>query len=138
MQQIILSKEEYQLLFDSRDNSWYIKEKDSNVENNLSLNKNLTGFLKVLYEDPQVVYSSIIEFSKKNDLDSKVLDSFPIKSCIIFCIKNDMIFWLDLSSKWIEYFPVDVELKGAIESVIKNTKITQALRHKLLKAINRK
>ncbi|MBL0304650.1 MAG: hypothetical protein IPQ25_01100 [Chitinophagaceae bacterium] len=123
------------LYYDVNKEKWYIKNKAKIIDYDLSLSDNLSSFLQIFYEDPSSFFSNLPEKAKGKDISEKALESLPFKTSIIFCIRNKMFFWLELSLKWLEYINVDDELEKELKIVVADPKFPQNIRHKLRKLL---
>ena len=137
MQYKLFENANFLLHYDVIFQKWYIKNKLQGDECDLSLTDNLSCFLQVFYEDPQIFLTDLLKKAKEENLDERIIGTLPFKKSIIFCIENTMFFWLELSLQWFEFISVDNELKKAIETVITDLKSPQNIRHRLRKIITK-
>lgn len=126
------------LYYDAAKEKWYIKNKTNNIDYDLSLSENLSSFLQIFYEDPSSFFSELSKKVEKEGINEKVIEALPFKESVIFCIENNMLFWLELSLKWLEYMKIDEELEKSIKTIINNPKYPQSIRHQIRKLVNSK
>ena len=135
MQYKFFETAEILLYYDTTQRKWYIKNNITDNDCDLSLTDNLSCFLQLFYEDPSTFFTSLSKKAKEKNIKEEILNALPFKECIIFCIKNKMFFWLELSLKWLEFINIDDELRKAMETVVTDSKSPQNVRHKLRKVI---
>lgn len=123
------------LYFDTIQEKWYIKNNVNGIDYDLSLANNLSSFLQILYEQPVSFFNDVLRVAKEKNVSENFLDTLPFKTSIIFCIKNKMFFWIELSLKWLPFITIDDELKKAIKIVVEDSKSPQKIRHRLMKVI---
>jgi len=138
MQHKFFENAEIFLYYDATKEKWYIKNHVKGNDYDLSRTDNLSSFFQIFYEDPSTFFTNLSEIAKEKNINEKVLEALPFKASIIFCIKNRMFFWLELSLKWLEYMNIDDELEKGIKTVVADSKFPQSIRHKLRKLLNSK
>ncbi|MBD0286756.1 MAG: hypothetical protein ICV51_12580 [Flavisolibacter sp.] len=131
----VFKDEQTTIEYDPQRSKWYAVEDQKKIEYDLGKEENLSSILKILYIDPNIFLEKLKKVQNESSLSEEFIDSFPIAALILFCIKNDLIFWLEQALKWLKHIRVSNELFVELVAVINNRKYPQKLRHQLKKQI---
>jgi hypothetical protein len=135
MQHEFFKNENISLLYDTNSKKWRIRNLERDTTYDLSDKNNLSPFLQIFKEDPKVLLTNLNQSIKDLGLREEILDALPIKGTILFCLKNKMFFWLDLSFRWLKFINIDIELRDALEQVVNDLKSPHDTRIRLMKIL---
>jgi hypothetical protein len=123
------------IIYDRDKRKWFVTNYTNDNLYELSDDTNFSPLLKILYRDPDSFFSEMQDTINKKELGENVLNEFPLKNLIIFCINNRMLFWVDLSINWLKYISLDESFIELARKFSKDSDIDQKLRHKFWSAV---
>src|ERR1700744_2533254 len=120
------------LFVDKSTFKWYVKKNESNQFCDLNMNECLIVILKILQFDSKAFFDALALTIEQKGIPIEVLESFPLRKLVVFCIENRLDYWLRLSLNWFDYIKIDKDLKERILKM-QTKDYPQDIRHSLLK-----